>query len=112
MVIDQFEILDLGIVPEGELLTWGASFRGFDCVVIGEGSSARQAIDDALNDLSLAGLDTSLLHEAAVEAGFYGVEASKHVSDIEPMEDLEADGDTLQQDEVTYLIGIRYNEPQ
>lgn len=110
MLIDQFEILDLGVIPEGELATWGASFRAFDCAIIGEGSSARQAIDDALNQLALDGFDTRLLHEAGVEAGFYGVEASKHVSDIEPMEGDEEDEESDEAENVNYLIGIRYNE--
>lgn len=112
MLIDQFEILDLGVVPEGELKNWGASFREFDAVVIGEGSSAKQAFKDALDSLALDGCDTSLLHEAGLEAGFYGQDAAKHLQDIEPMESEDDDepmASIATQSEVTYMVGIRYN---
>jgi hypothetical protein len=111
MVIDQFEILDLGIVPEGELLTWGASFREFDAIIIGKGNSAKQAFKDALDFLALEGCDTRLLHEAGVEAGFYGEDAAKHLEDIEPMDPDENDStQTISSPlEVAYMIGIRYN---
>jgi len=111
MEIVNFEIVDLGVAAEGTFDTWGAGFnRAMNSSVLGEGPTARKAIDDALDQLALEGFGTQLLHASSLEAGFMGTMADTLISDITlhlDEEDEEPDPDTL-----VYHIGIRFNIPE
>jgi hypothetical protein len=108
MEILTFQFADLGPAPDGAFDCWGASFlQHFDDSVIGTGSNAAVAFNDALNQLAMDGFDTKLLHEAGVEYGFLSGAASVEATDIEPhYEDEEPS-----EDPIVYHVGIRFQNP-
>jgi hypothetical protein len=111
MDITNFEILDLGPAPEGLYDAWGASYRpSMTCSVVGEGTNAGTAFQDALDQLAFEGYDTKLLNESGMEMGFYSMAASTPVaqieSHVEPDEEDEADEED--DSEIVYHVGIRY----
>lgn len=104
-----FEIVDLGVAPVGTFDPWGPAHREvYDSVMLGEGPTAKAAVECALNELALEGYSTRLLHESAVEHGFHSPSASQQASSI--WADCCAEGDD-QEAEVLYYVGIRYQDP-
>lgn len=108
MEIVNFEIVDLGVGPEGSFDHWGPGFNpDMNASAMGVGDTARKALDDALDQLALDGYGTRLLHESALEAGFMGSMADAPADSIPAHsdEDEDEDDDTPLQ----YHIGIRFH---
>jgi len=111
MDITNFEILDLGPALEGLYDAWGASYRpSMTCSVVGEGTNAGTAFQDALDQLALEGYDTKLLNESGMEMGFYSMAASTPVSQIESHVEPDEEDEADEEDdcEIVYHVGIRY----
>lgn len=109
MEILTFQFCDLGPAPEGFYDTWGASFQSiYDDSVIGTGSSASAAFNDALDQLAMDGLDTKLIHEAGVEYGFFSGSANVNAKDIEPHFEPEEEDEEPD----VYHVGIRFQNPE
>ena len=107
MDIVNFEIVDLGVGPEGSFDHWGPGFNlDMNASVIGEGPTARKALDDALDQMAIDGLGTRLLHESALEAGFMGSMADVDADRIPPHDDAEDEDDDTP---LVYHIGIRFH---
>lgn len=111
MEITHFEIVDLGPGAEGSFDDWGPSFNpSFNSSAIGCGASAKDAFDDALNQLAFDGFGTKLLHECGIEQGLLSQHAHTPVEDIEPHVDgdEDAEGETDPEEPIFYHIGIRF----
>lgn len=112
MEIVTFELVDLGPGAEGYFDEWGPSFNDvFDSSIIGSGSNAREAFEDALNRLAFEGYDTKLLHEAGIEFGLHSQSALTPAADIEPHVEPEED-DEPAAEPLLYHFGIRFELPE
>lgn len=106
MEILKFEIIDLGAAPVDTVCP-GDSFReDLDASVIGTGNSASAAMKNALDQLAMDGLDTKLLHEAAIEDGWYGQAASESAANL-----YEAEEDEDPDQVIEYHVLIRFQDP-
>ena len=113
-IISIFEISDLGPAPEGSYDFFSVSYRPeFDESALGTGATAKDAFDSALNQIALDGLDTKLLHEAGIEAGFYSALASTRRAETVFAEigDDELTGDVETDEPILYHVGIRFANP-
>ena len=106
MDVQEFEIVDLGVSAEGSFDAWGPSFAVYSDAVVGSGETGEAAIQDALDQIALLGLDATPVEKYARESGFFGEDASTPISEI-------VEGDDLLQDIATkYFIGIRFDDPR
>lgn len=112
MDILHFELVDLGPGAEGYFDEWGASYRGFNSSVIGAGKNAKEAFDDALNQLAFDGFGTKLLHEAGIEDGYLSEAARIPAEDIEPHAADEDGEDEIPEEPVVYHVGIRFQNEE
>ena len=109
--ITVFQIVDLGVAPVGTFDGWGLGHRSiFDADVLGEGPTAKAAMECALNELALAGHSTRLLHEASIEEGYHAPDANQTAAELW-REDVEGEEDEDADEEVLYYVGIRYQLP-
>lgn len=106
MEILKFEIIDLGAAPIDTVCP-GDSFReDLDAAVMGTGNSASAAMKNALDQLALDGLGTKLLHESAIEDGWYGLSAAESAANL-----YEAEEDEEPDQVIEYHVLIRFQDP-
>jgi len=106
MTVEEFEIVDLGVAPAGTFEAWGPSFSAYTDAVVGSGDTGEAALQDALNQIAMLGLDAAPVEEQARESGYFSQDAST------PLEEI-VEGDELLQDQaVRYYIGIRFDDPK
>jgi len=107
MNVTRFEFVDLGAGPV-DCMDAGPSFRGFAFEVMGTGATAHDAMEDALNTIAGDGVDTRLLHESAIEAGYSSEAARVPASELH--EDDEKDNpDVAPVGECEYTVLVRYD---
>ena len=105
--VARFQFVDVGASGEGWLAT-GPSFQGFDMEVMGTGPTAHDAMESALNAMAADGIDTRLLHESAIEAGYSSQDARQAASELADDQDNDDDtGDVLTSHE--YVVVIRFD---
>ena len=106
MRVEEFEIVDLGVAPAGSFETWGPSFSVYSDAVVGSGDTGEAALQNALNQIALLGLDAAPVEEYARESGYFSQDAST------PLEEIVEGDDLLQDQAVRYYIGIRFDDPK
>lgn len=106
MKVQEFEILDLGVMPAEALDKWGASMAQFTDSLLGRGNTAAEAVRDLLDQLAIMGLDPSDVEHDMREGGFLGNDSELTVAD------LVADDDDLGDVACQYFIGLRFDDPR
>jgi len=105
MTVEEFEIVDLGVALDGAYDAFGPSFDNFGCAVVGIGDTGVAALQDALDQIAIQGLDASSVEAAAREASYF-----QRAAEV-PAADLVIGDDLLEGKPVHYYIGIRYTDP-
>jgi hypothetical protein len=105
MSVEEFEIVDLGVAVEGSFEAWGPSYSTYTNAVVGSGPTGEAALQDALNQIAILGINAASVEAEARESGYFSQDAAT------PLEEI-IDGDDLLQDKaVSYFIGIRFDDP-
>jgi hypothetical protein len=106
MTVEEFEIVDLGVALDGAYDAFGPSFDNFDCAVVGIGDTGVAALQDALDQIAIQGLNAASVEAAAREASYF-----QRAAEV-PAADLVIGDELLEGKPVNYYIGIRYTDPR
>ena len=106
MTVEQFEIVDLGVALEGAHDAFGPSFDNFGRAVVGIGPTGVAALQDAMDQISIQGLETTSIEQEARDANYFSQAAET------PAEELIEGDDLLDGKPVHYYIGIRFDDPR
>lgn len=106
MKVQEFELLDLGVMPAESLDKWGASMSEFTDSLVGRGNSGAEAVRDLLDQLAIMGLDGSEVEEHMREGGYMGQDANTTVAD------LVSGDDELGDVHCQYFVGLRFDDPR
>lgn len=110
MDVQYFQIVDLGTGPESGVGYGVSHDPRLDSEVLGMGRTAKEAWNDALDQMSIDGLSTTLLNEAGIESGWLGGSANENASDIH--EDDEDDVEPAIDEPIFYHVLIRFEDPR
>lgn len=108
MRISRHKVVDLGVLPDETDCQdyFGASFDTHDGSVVGRGGTAREAMQDALNNLAVEGFDAVEVERTARDEGWFGPDAEVSAPTLVDPED-----DALVRETPTYFVGIRFDSP-